>query len=328
MKFSANATSRSGYQAILLAALLSGFLGTASASSKIYLKLEGTDIASDRVPEEWEGWIAGRAFGKGYHSAPQEDVASPAQTVPQLSRTFQVIKHVDKASPLLARAVIDGQLFPTLTAVHVQDGETLETSIRIVLQDVMVTSVKMSGGLLDSVRPSSTIMDHLTEEVTFEYESAEFHYGQPQPESTDNPTDAPFAGIDALAVDHDEDGLPDSYEKAFGLDLQGNDADEDLDLDGLTNGEEFAAGSAPNDRHSRFGIDSIKLMRDNPGRGVVSFRALPGRQYRLLGSPTGQNWFELHAFITPNESEVIQQEIELSFKGLTQLLRVEVSINR
>ncbi len=330
MKLSVNATSRSGCQAILLAALLTGFIGTASATSRIYLKLEDTEIASDGLPEAWKGWIASRSFGKGFRCLPADDTASPVQPVPvpQLSRTFQVVRPVDKASPLLAQAAIDGQVFPTLTAVYLREGETPGEGVRITLENVSIVSVRVSGSTLEPAEPAAAPGGGPMEEVAFAFDGAVFYYSgnddKPQPEP---PVVPPNETPQDEFADLDKDGLPDSYEKAHGLDLNANDADADLDKDGLTNREEFAAGSLPNDRRSRFGIDSIKLLSGKPGRGVVSFRTLPGRHYRLLGSPTGQKWFELTSLTTPDADEVAQQEIELPFNGLTQLLRIEVSMN-
>lgn len=61
--------------------------------------------------------------------------------------------------------------------------------------------------------------------------------------------------IDSVAVeylpDSDDDGMPDAYEAARPpLDGATNDADDDEDLDGATNLEEFLAGTDPNDSDS------------------------------------------------------------------------------
>ena len=53
-----------------------------------------------------------------------------------------------------------------------------------------------------------------------------------------------------VVVDSDGDGLPDDWEKKYGLDVARNDADEDKDGDGFTNAEEFAAGTDPSDKNS------------------------------------------------------------------------------
>ncbi len=51
-------------------------------------------------------------------------------------------------------------------------------------------------------------------------------------------------------ADTDGDGLPDDWEKKYGLDVAQNDADADKDGDGFTNAEELAAGTDPADKLS------------------------------------------------------------------------------
>jgi len=51
-------------------------------------------------------------------------------------------------------------------------------------------------------------------------------------------------------ADADSDGLPDDWEKKYGLDVAQNDADADKDGDGFTNAEELAAGTDPADKLS------------------------------------------------------------------------------
>ncbi|MBO4708566.1 MAG: hypothetical protein J5727_02160 [Kiritimatiellae bacterium] len=64
-----------------------------------------------------------------------------------------------------------------------------------------------------------------------------------------------------VVADTDGDGLPDDWEKKYGLDPAQNDADADKDGDGFTNAEEFAAGTDPSDKSSHPDyFDSLKLV--------------------------------------------------------------------
>lgn len=329
------ATKPGRFPQLMMAALGATLLGSAHAenatTTELYFQLESApEISSTNLPAEWEGWIQGRLFGKGLHRQAAE--AAPGQrAVPSLTRSFDIIRDVDQASPRLTEAFLTGRQFPSLTAVFKRhhDGET--ETVSVILEDVSILSIKQTGGAIDAYRPTAIFEGRMTEEVSFAFSDAQFTYGEVlrSPGERPEPAPAPVEPQDvflAKADDDDGDGLPNPFEEAFGLDLNGDDADVDIDKDGLTNGEELAAGTDPTDRSSRFGIDRIQLLRDKPGQGLVSFRSLPGRQYRLLGSPTGKQWFELTTLTIPDDAPIADQEIELSFNGLTQLLRVEVTL--
>jgi len=86
---------------------------------------------------------------------------------------------------------------------------------------------------------------------------------------------APTAGA-SNAPDLDRDGLADWWEtKYFGGTAAS--ADADADHDGLTNGEEYVAGTDPTDPSSYLGLDA-----GAPEHGVtLSFEAVPVRSYTL-----------------------------------------------
>jgi len=77
----------------------------------------------------------------------------------------------------------------------------------------------------------------------------------------------PFCGLKQeeekkVVLDADADGLPDEWERRFGLNPNdASDADADADADGFTNAEEFAAGTDPSNRndHPDY-LDSVKVL--------------------------------------------------------------------
>jgi hypothetical protein len=90
--------------------------------------------------------------------------------------------------------------------------------------------------------------------------------------------------------DSDADGMPDAWEAANGLD-SGSDADAvlDADRDGMTNLQEYLAGTDPQDAASRF-TSAISLSGGVPG---IRFIARAGRGYTVQFSDALGAWSKL-----------------------------------
>ena len=100
------------------------------------------------------------------------------------------------------------------------------------------------------------------------------------------------------ALDTDADGLPDYWENRFALNpLLPGDASLDPDGDGLTNLQEFLAGSSPRDAADP---TFILGMRSDGGDFFFTFKSVAGRTYRIeytddFNAPT---WLPFGAFVT------------------------------
>jgi hypothetical protein len=79
--------------------------------------------------------------------------------------------------------------------------------------------------------------------------------------------------------DDDNDGVPDAYETANGLDPRADDADNDPDGDGRTNRQEYEAGTAARDGASFFRVD--RMTFPSPGQVELTWQGIPGRSYGI-----------------------------------------------
>lgn len=99
----------------------------------------------------------------------------------------------------------------------------------------------------------------------------------------------------AALTDADEDGLPDAWEMQFGLNpnlatgLHGWHGD--FDGDGMSNGEEFLAGTAPNDPNSALRLGIVSVTEQDV---TLTFGAAAGRSYTVLVKENlAGGWFRL-----------------------------------
>jgi hypothetical protein len=89
--------------------------------------------------------------------------------------------------------------------------------------------------------------------------------------------------------DADQDGLPDDWEREFfgSLDDPQGGPHNDADQDGLTNLDEYIAGTNPRDPASALTITAIEIQNSDL---FISFSSVNGRRYQLeraefLGAP-------------------------------------------
>jgi hypothetical protein len=112
----------------------------------------------------------------------------------------------------------------------------------------------------------------------------------------DEPTNwiaaAPTPGQALGTGDSDNDGLPDNWEQAYGTFVFIPDADADADADGLTNWEEYLAGTHPNDPASALRFQQIIAQG---GDIILQFLATSNRTYSLLYKPAWEenSWSKL-----------------------------------
>jgi hypothetical protein len=89
---------------------------------------------------------------------------------------------------------------------------------------------------------------------------------------------APSVGGSGV-LDTDNDGIPDDWEEAHGMNKLVNDAALDPDLDGFTNLQEYIAGTDPRFASSRLRLESVAAVA---GGIEIRFQAVAGRTYSVL----------------------------------------------
>ena len=106
-----------------------------------------------------------------------------------------------------------------------------------------------------------------------------------------------------VITDSDEDGMEDQWELDH-FETLARDGTLDLDLDGLTDLEEYLAGTDPDDPASALRVLVVELsgtvpvresIRVNDGTATVSWTSVPGEAYQVqsVDGLEGTNWMDL-----------------------------------
>ena len=90
-----------------------------------------------------------------------------------------------------------------------------------------------------------------------------------------------------LGEDLNGDGLPDAWQRLINADISKVSPGGDSDKDGLTNMQEYLAGTYAFDPKDGF---ILSIIGFNSGAPLFEFLAIPGRTYTLHGSPDLKTW--------------------------------------
>lgn len=101
--------------------------------------------------------------------------------------------------------------------------------------------------------------------------------------------------VTAAAADTDGDRMPDAWEAANGLNAALNDAAADLDRDGMSNFQEYYAGTDPRSAKSKLVIASVAAP--SAGQTRLTWTAAANRLYKIRYTPNFASWQDVPGMI-------------------------------
>jgi type VI secretion system secreted protein Hcp len=279
----------------LLAACALGLLSTLAANAgSLFLLLDG--IPGESSDARHAGWIEPVGFSEG--------VARPDPLAGPVFEPLVIQKRIDKSSPLLALRCAEGRRITNgvMEAVRT-DGKRLT-----------FLKVKLAGLRVGACSESGRQGEDPVESVSFNFEKVEWTYTEFTADG--KPLRNILCAWDRLTgtgkggdrpADRDNDGLPDDYEILYGLDPDVPDADDDFDKDGVSNIDEFRAGTLPNQRDSVFRVSG---ERSPDGAVKLRWSRKADTGYRLLGAASPEGPYEFIRRIDETEEPLDTLDIQ------------------
>jgi type VI secretion system Hcp family effector len=246
--------------------------GLAAAGS---LALSPALFADDPPFEAWIRFgedITGESADDGHRD--WSDIRSFSATHDEDGFSITCHRPIDKATPLLMAACVDGTTFPEVRIdVARHDNGIRYDFWELSLRDVVITCCGQSSD------NESTDTDPVpVESLTLSWKSARVTYRV-------FPDGSPSYPISRLiSADTDSDGLTDAYETEVGLNPSVSNRGIDSDNDGLSDSDECRLGTDPLDGSSFFLVTSTQT---DPATGelVLTWPSVPGEEYQIDYSP-------------------------------------------
>lgn len=291
----------------MLRYLVTGLLFLACArnhSGAVFLHLD--DIPGESTSNRRENWIEVESFSWG---------AQKTTNVPPSFSALHFQKKVDKSSPKLMLHVSNGRVLETGVLEILRPGDSSLRMLGLKMKDVLISSYQTGGSAGDVPRDYFSLSFNA---IQWTYTEVKSDRPLRDVSTSFDLTAGTGTGGETVA-DSDDDGLPDDYEALYGLNVGAADADSDFDKDGMTNGEEFRAGTLPNKADSIFRVSG---MRADNGTASLNWEATPGKTYRLMGAATPDQPFQFVRFLT--EAEAAAGVLNINTGGQFQFYILQV----
>jgi type VI secretion system secreted protein Hcp len=176
-----------------------------------------------------------------------------------------VTKYIDRATPSLMNKCSSGTTLSNAWLTCRRAGIVPLEFIKVELSNVSVTGVYEGG---------SGGEDRFLEFMSLGFRGIKFEYFYIDGATTRKES---FTS-DPNVTDADGDGMPDAFEVTYGLNPQQNDAAADKDADGMSNYDEYLAGTSPDDRNSIFKC-TLTYATGSPS-AVLRWNSVTGRRYQ------------------------------------------------
>jgi len=229
-----------------------------------------------------EGAISYKAHIPGVTAGPV-DISSYEHLVTRsggsvpIHADLHITKILDRATPVLVGTLCDGQSIPSVQIEARETDPMFTRYFKIMFSEVFISSIQ-TGGDTDSGEPMEQVsMNYAKIEWTYIQTDAVGRPGNAGSTYWDQNTDSGGTSD----PDTDGDGMPDSYEVTHGLLLLDDDAGDDDDGDGVSNNDEFRAGTSASDSNSVFVVSGISKPLGSGFAITVTFESVPGREYDL-----------------------------------------------